>query len=191
MQVNRLMDIKEFFHLSAGKWFAHRTIHDLTSKKPTEAKSEIVIEELTTNAAEVIQLCELYQIQPNQASCGVKATWNDTTKLNQKNTGSVVLVLVPNSDNQEEGKFLRSIANGEKPVAGNYKLGTDESLTLITKSETVDSEERMWFASPNLRMRVSIIKQSDSCSMTSFTSEIRMGVTTPAKETSTANSASN
>jgi CpeS-like protein len=185
------MNIEEFFHLSAGKWFAHRTIHNLTSKQPTEAKSEIVIEELATNTDEVIQLCELYHIQPNQASCGIKATWNDTTKLNQKNTGSTVLVIVPNTDNQEEGKFLRSITNGEKPVPGHYKLGTDESLTLITKSETVDSEERMWFASPNLRMRVSVIKQSDSCSITSFTSEIRMGVTTPAKESSTANSASN
>jgi CpeS-like protein len=185
------MNIEEFFHLSAGKWFAHRTTHDLTSNQPTEAKSEIVIEELTTNAAEVIQLCELYQVQTNQASCGIKATWNDTTKLNQKNTGSVVLVLVPNSDNQEEGEFLRSIKDGEKPVPGHYKLGSDESLTLTTKSETICSEERMWFASPNLRMRVSVIKQSDSCSVTSFISEIRMGVTTPAKESSTANSASN
>ena len=39
------------------------------------------------------------------------------------------------------------------------------------------SEERLWFASPNLRMRVSVLKRFGGFSMASFTSEIRMGST--------------
>jgi len=44
------------------------------------------------------------------------------------------------------------------PVAGRYIMGSDE-LTLITEYETMSSEERLWFASPNLRMRVSVLKR--------------------------------
>ena len=48
------------------------------------------------------------------------------------------------------------------------------------------TEERLWFASPNLRMRVSVIKRSGSFSVTSFISEIRMGGTSSAKKTNDA-----
>ncbi len=45
------------------------------------------------------------------------------------------------------------------PVAGSYKMGNDGALTLITEYETMSSEERLWFASPNLRMRVGVLKR--------------------------------
>jgi hypothetical protein len=38
------------------------------------------------------------------------------------------------------------------------------------------SEERLWFASPNLRLRTSILKRFGGFSMASLSSEIRMGV---------------
>ncbi|NJL11185.1 MAG: phycobiliprotein lyase [Calothrix sp. SM1_7_51] len=183
------MNIEEFFQQSIGKWFAHRTSHDLADKKSLEAKSDIVIDSVSTNAPEVINLCEMHQIQPNNIACSVRINWNDTTKLNQKNTGSNVLVFVPDAKNKDEGQFLRSVSSSEKNVPGHYKLGTDESLTLIFETENFYSEERMWFASSNLRMRVSVIKQGKDFSMTSFTSEIRMGVAPPA-QTQATNSAS-
>ena len=63
------------------------------------------------------------------------------------------------------------------PVAGTYKMGNDGALTLITEYETMSSEERLWFASPNLRTRVGVLKRFGGFSMASFTSEIRMGTT--------------
>jgi hypothetical protein len=63
------------------------------------------------------------------------------------------------------------------------KLGSDDALTLITEYETMSSEERLWFASPNLRMRVSVLKRYGGFSMASFTSEIRTGGLKPTAET--------
>ena len=72
------------------------------------------------------------------------------------------------------------------PVAGSYKMGSDDALTLTTEYETMWSEERLWFASPNLRMRVGILKRFGGFSMASFTSEIRMGGTSAAAKTNDA-----
>lgn len=170
------MNIQEFFELSSGKWFAHRTSNDLPNNKSQEAKSEIVIEQLSKDSPEVMKLNHNLQIPNNSYLLAIKVNWNDTTKLNQKNIGSSILVLVPNSDNQNEGKLLRQLSSDGKISSGNYKLGIDESLTLDIEAGNIVSEERIWFASENLRMRVSTVKQADGLSTTAFTTEIRMGV---------------
>jgi len=65
------------------------------------------------------------------------------------------------------------------PVAGRYVMGNDDALVLITEYESMYSEERLWFASPNLRLRTSVLKRFGGFSMASFCSEIRMGTSTP------------
>ncbi|WP_016951825.1 phycobiliprotein lyase [Anabaena sp. PCC 7108] len=173
------MNIEEFFELSAGKWFSHRTSHHLAFKQSEDGKSDIAIEMLAADHPEVIKLCQQYEIEPSAASCGARVTWNGTMEWDEeKHEGSTVLATVPNADNPDEGKLLREMGYAEKaPVAGSYKMGNDGALTLITEYETMWSEERLWFASPNLRMRVSVLKRFGGFSMASFTSEIRMGST--------------
>lgn len=185
------MNIEEFFELSAGKWFSHRTSHHLAFKQSEDGKSDILIESLAANHPEVIKLCEQYEIAPSKASCGARVTWNGTMEWDEeKHIGSTVLVTVPDENNHHEGKLLREMGYAEKaPVAGTYKMGSDGALTLLTEYETMSSEERLWFASPNLRMRVSVLKRFGGFSMASFTSEIRMGGSA-AKASETANSAS-
>jgi hypothetical protein len=187
------MNIEEFFQLSAGKWFSHRTSHHLAFKQSEDGKSDIIIETLAADHPEVIQLCQQYDILPIHASCGARVTWNGTMEWDEeKHSGSTVLVTVPDADNPVVGKLLREMGYAEKtPVAGRYKMGEDGALTLTTEYETMWSEERLWFASPNLRMRVSVLKRFGGFSMASFTSEIRMGGS-PAnvKITETANSVS-
>lgn len=182
------MNIEEFFELSAGKWFSHRTSHHLAFKQSEDGKSDIIIETLAPDHPEVIKLCQQYEINPSSASCGARVTWNGTMEWDEeKHTGSTVLVSVPNLDNPQEGKLLREMGYAEKtPVAGSYKMGSDDALTLITEYETMWSEERLWFASPNLRMRVSVLKRFGGFSMASFTSEIRLGGTQPAATASEA-----
>ncbi|AFZ23156.1 homodimeric phycobilin lyase, CpcS-III family [Cylindrospermum stagnale PCC 7417] len=184
------MNIEEFFELSAGKWFSHRTSHHLAFKESEDGKSDIVIESLAADHPEVIKLCEQYEIHPSSASCGARVTWNGTMEWDEeKHSGSTVLVTVPNTENPDEGKLLREMGYAEKaPVAGTYKMGSDGALMLITEYETMWSEERLWFASPNLRMRVSILKRFGGFSMASFTSEIRMGGTAASEK---ANAAAN
>lgn len=186
------MTIEEFFELSAGKWFSHRTSHHLAFKQSEDGKSDITIEMLAQDDSEVVKLCQQYEIDPALASCGARVNWNGTMAWDEeKHTGSTVLVTVPDPDKQNEGKLLREMGYAEKtPVAGRYIMGSDEALTLITEYETMSSEERLWFASPNLRMRVSILKRFGGFSMASFTSEIRMGGGQSAKVASASNTAS-
>jgi hypothetical protein len=70
----------------------------------------------------------------------------------EKHKGSTVLVPFPTQTKPNEGQLLREMGYAEKaPVAGRYIMGSDGALTLITDYETMYSEERLWFASPNLR----------------------------------------
>ncbi|PAX52203.1 phycobiliprotein lyase [Brunnivagina elsteri] len=184
------MNIEEFFELSTGKWFAHRTSHVVAAKQMQEAKSEIIFEKIPATNPEITRICESCKINANSQIIAVKVNWNDTTKLNQKNTGSVILALVADASNANEGKLFRQVSNTEKPLTGYYKLGADESLTLVIESENTTSEEKLWFASDNLRMRVSSITHSGILNTSSFTTEIRMGVS-PAKTSEAANSTSN
>ncbi|MUG95665.1 phycobiliprotein lyase [Scytonema sp. UIC 10036] len=179
------MDIKEFFELSGGKWFSHRTSHHLAFKQSEDGKSDIVIESLAKDHPEVIKLCQHNEIDPSLASCGARVTWNGTMEWDEeKHAGSTVLAVVPDEDNPNEGRLLREMGYAEKaPVAGRYKMGSDDTLTLITEYETMWSEERLWFASPNLRMRVGTLKRFGGFSMATLTTEIRMGGGQPAKAT--------
>ncbi|MBD2123080.1 phycobiliprotein lyase [Trichocoleus sp. FACHB-262] len=185
------MNIVEFFQQSAGKWFSQRTSHHLAFKQSESGKSDIVIEMLPSDNPEVVKLCEQYEIDPTLALCGARVTWNGTMEWDEeKHTGSTVLVPIADPENPKEGKLLREMGYAEKaPVAGRYKMGDDEALTLITEYESMYSEERLWFASPNLRLRNSILKRFGGFSMATFCSEIRMGVTQPQAEA--ANSTTN
>ncbi|HAG84299.1 MAG TPA: phycobiliprotein lyase [Cyanobacteria bacterium UBA12227] len=178
------MDIKEFFEQSAGRWFSQRSSHHLPFKQPENGKSNVTIELLVADAPEVLKLCQQYKIDPSLAVCGAKITWDGTLDSDQqKQQGSTVLVPIADSDQLNEGRLLREIKYAEKaPVIGRYSLGNDGVLTLISEDETLYSEERLWFASPNLRMRTSIFKHLGGFSMASLSSEIRMGVTAPAKK---------
>lgn len=180
------MDIKEFFEQSAGKWFSQRSSHHLAFKQAENGKSNITIEMLSADSPEVIKLCQQYNIEPQLALCGARVAWDGTMEWDEdkeQHKGSTVLVPVPDADKPNEGQLLREMGYAEKaPVAGRYIMGDDRALTLITDYETMYSEERLWFASPNLRLRTSILKRFGGFSMASLSSEIRLGVTQAPKK---------
>jgi hypothetical protein len=180
------MDIKEFFEQSAGKWFSQRSSHHLAFKQAENGKSNITIEMLSADSPEVIKLCQQYNIEPQLALCGARVAWDGTMEWDEdkeQHKGSTVLVPVPDPDKPNEGQLLREMGYAEKaPVAGRYIMGDDGALTLITDYETMYSEERLWFASPNLRLRTSILKRFGGFSMASLSSEIRLGVTQAPKK---------
>ena len=173
------MDIVEFFQQSTGKWSSLRTSHNLAVKQQEGGRSDIVIEMLDQSDPEVTKLCELYKVDPTSALCGVRITWNGTMEWDQaKHSGSTVLVPL-SAATPNEGQLLRNIGYAEKsPVSGRYLMNGEE-LTLTTESESMSSKERFWFESPNVRLRHTVLKRSGGFSMTSFCSEIRMGVANP------------
>lgn len=171
------MDITEFFQQSSGKWFSQRTSHHLAFKQSEGGKSNLTIEMLPKDDPAVVKLCEQYEVDPGLALCGARVSWDGTMEWDEeKHSGSTVLVPIADPEKPNEGKLLREQGYAEKAaVAGRYVMGSDDALTLITEYETMYSEERLWFASPNLRLRTSILKRFGGFSMASFCSEIRMG----------------
>ncbi len=174
--------------MSTGEWFSQRTSHHLAFRQAESGKSNIAIAPVKKEDPEVIQLCKMYQIDPNLALDGARVTWEGTMEWDEdkeNHSGTTLLVPVPDPVQPQQGQMLRDMGYAEKaPVAGRYSIGSDGALILITEYETMYSEERLWFASPNLRLRHSILKRFGGFSMASFCSEVRMGVGKPTNNSS-------
>lgn len=180
------MDIIEFFQQSAGKWFSQRTSHYLSHPKLEAGKTDLWIDILPASDPEVIKVCELSNVDPSLALLGARVKWNGTVGTNeQKQAGSTMIVPLANPENPRTGPLLQSTVNQEMPVQGRYSLGKDNALTLMTESPTMMVEERVWFESPNLRLRTSTLKRKDGFSVASMCSEIRMGGVQPASPVTT------
>ncbi len=175
------MDIKEFFELSAGKWFSQKTSHHLTLKQSEHGKSDLVIDILPNADPQVVQLCQQVGIDPQMMGIGAKYTWKGTTQgdaqaqttANQQ--GTSIAILIPDAPASNTGKLFQSIdVSKTSPNPIRYTLGNDNALTLVNKDEHQCSEERIWFESNNVRLRTTIVTQSGGEAMAAFYSEIRM-----------------
>jgi CpeS-like protein len=168
----KFMDVIEFFELSAGKWFSQRTVHNLNSGELQVGKSDLKIEILTTTDPAVVKLCQQHSINPATTKLtSLRVNWDGVSdRTASKQIGSTILAIVPNPDNPSAGKVLQDKGNSR------YVMGDDDVLTLITESETIHAEERLWYLMPNLRLRTSVVKQANGKEQASFCSEIRMGI---------------
>lgn len=165
------MDIQEFINLCAGKWFSQRTSYQLAAQKVANNKAEITIDLLATDAADVVKLCLENNCQSQSSLGGWKASWDNSVDYGQpKKIGSSYLVLLP-SENFFQGKLIKS--DGKSSLVGEYHLRSDQALTLTVEDKQNRIEERIWFASPNLRLRTSIIQSANGDRQTVFYSEIR------------------
>jgi hypothetical protein len=180
------MNIVEFFELSAGKWSSMRTSHHPVAQQGG-GKSTIEIALLDKSDPAVVQLCERYKVDPAAALLGAKLTWEGFLDRETKaQKGSTVLVPIE-SENADSGKLLGEIGAAQKtPVSGRYEISEEMGLKLMTESDTIYSEERIWFESQNVRFRHSILKQADGFSMASFCSEVRLGGAKPDPEAANA-----
>ena len=171
----RFMEIQEFLDLCAGNWFSQRTSYDFNQEKSHSSQSEITIELLSQAAPEVLALCASYQIDPQVTVGGTKASWTNSSGWGQpKQMGVATIVLIPKEENPQVGRLLHSVGTTPNSlIVGHYLLGKDEALTLTLEGERTYSQERLWFASPNLRLRTSLIKRGNGWSATTFYSEIR------------------
>jgi hypothetical protein len=172
------MNITEFFQQSAGKWVSQRTSHHPTFKQPEGGRSDFYIETLAADDPAVVELCQAHGVDTAAVLVGVRTRWEGTLEQNKgKRSGSTLLVAIA-GDAANEGRLLFP-KNGAE-TSGRFVMGEDEALTLIAESAALYSEERLWFESPNFRLRTSTLKRSDGFSTASFCSEIRMGGAPPA-----------
>jgi CpeS-like protein len=172
------MDINEFFQQSAGKWVSQRTSHHPEFKQPEGGRSDFYIEALPKDDPAVVELCRSRGVDLARVVCGVKTRWEGVMEQNKgKKAGATMLVAIAHPTLANEGQILHQA----DAIAGRYVMGEDEALTLIAESDALYAEERLWFESPNLRLRTSIVKQAGGFSTASFCSEIRMGGLPPAQ----------
>ncbi|MBD2507049.1 phycobiliprotein lyase [Nostoc sp. LEGE 12450] len=171
------MEITEFFELSIGRWRSQRSGHHLAFAHFEQVLSNIDIESLSTDDPAVLAICQLYDTDPSSITHPFRMTWKGESDWDDKPiSGSTVLVPIPDIENPSRGKLLRDQGYAETiPAVGKYHLSEDGIFTLLTEYEHAAAEERIWFATPNLRFRVATIKTSDGKGVTtaSFSSEIR------------------
>lgn len=169
------MEIAEFLELCAGKWFSLRTSYHLDRAQVENSKSDLSVERLSQDCPEIIALCQQSNIDASEVLGGTKTLWDNSVDWGKpKQVGSAILILVPDRDRPQTGKLVHAVGTPAKtPISGRYNLGNDEALTFIVEEEKFYLEERLWYASPNLRMRTSLIKQANGFSKTAFYSEIR------------------
>ncbi|RCJ15939.1 chorismate-binding protein [Nostoc sp. ATCC 43529] len=171
------MKITEFFELSIGRWRSQRSGHHLAFAHFEEVLSTIDIESLSTDDPAVREVCKLYDVEISSITHPFRMTWEGESDWDDKPiSGSTVLVPIPDIENPSRGKLLREKGYAETiPAVGRYHLSDDGVFTLLTEYDLAAAEERIWFANPNLRFRVSMIKTSDGKGVTtaSFSSEIR------------------
>jgi phycoerythrin-associated linker protein len=173
------MNIDEFVERSLGKWRSQRSAHHLAFHHFEEVTSQIEILPLENDDERVIALCKANQIDPHLVTSPFYMTWEGESDWDEDEilAGSTVLVPVPDLDNPTQGRLLREQGYAETVAAiGQYQLIEDGSFVLHTQYERATAEEKIWFATPNLRFRVSLIKTGDGKGVTtaSFSSEIRV-----------------
>ncbi|OKH19766.1 phycobiliprotein lyase [[Limnothrix rosea] IAM M-220] len=175
------MDIEKFISASLGQWRSQRSAHHLAFGHFEQVTSTIKIEPLTKDDSEVIALCKTYNVDPTVAATPFRMSWEGESDWDDDETfsGTTILVPVPDANDVKKGKLLRDQGYAETiSSAGEYHFDQDGAFVLETAYERAAAEERIWFANPNFRMRVSLIKTSGGSGVVtaSFSSEIRAEV---------------
>jgi phycoerythrin-associated linker protein len=173
------MDISQFVAQSIGHWRSQRSAHHLAFSHFEAVLSEIEIVALPLDHPEVLQLCKAYQVDPTMAVSPFHMSWEGESDWDENAApikGSTVLVPVPDPQVPNQGKLLRDQGYAETvAAAGDYVIQPDGTFVLTTSYDRAAAEERIWFANPKLRFRVSLIKTSAGSGVVtaSFASEIK------------------
>jgi phycoerythrin-associated linker protein len=167
------MDIKTFVTQSEGEWFSQRTRYQVIGKEPDNSKANLTVELLKDDPA-IAQLCQEYQISDSQICLGLKTSWDNSVDWGKpKQMGSSFWAIIPEEKNPQIGKVLRSGGLQNPSSQGIYAIGADAALTLTIAENNICTEERIWFASENLRLRTLLVSNGQEFIQTSFYSEIR------------------
>ncbi|BFM38735.1 phycobiliprotein lyase [Synechocystis sp. LKSZ1] len=169
------MELQAYLASWQGKWFSQRTHYNFQQQQAENHKSELAIEVLTELEPDFQAALEQHQIPVTEAPLAVKVNWDTSVDWGKpKQTGGLVYVFVP-TEQSGQGTLLRLALGPVKGQAlqGKYVLAPDESLSLWLQDQETRIEERLWFASPNLRLRTCLIQQGGQFSYSAFYSEIR------------------
>ncbi|MEA5469251.1 phycobiliprotein lyase [Spirulina sp. 06S082] len=167
------MDIKTFLTNSEGEWFSQRTRYQVAVEEPDNSKSNLTVELLVDDPG-IVGLCQQYNISATTISFGIKTSWDTSVDWGKpKQVGSSFWAIVPDEKDGKTGKVLRSGQGQNASSQGVYAIGADSALTLTIQDNNICTEERLWFASENLRLRTLLVNNGQEFTQMAFYSEIR------------------
>ena len=179
------MTLEEFLQYSAGEWLSQQTDHDVADSRYASGRSMVGVEVLTASSPELVAICQQHDIEPARTAGGLKYVWTGRLDGDKSDrTETTVSVFIPDSHNSAAGKLVRTSNSADRsPTStGQYSLGSDDALTMNATGAAGSSKERIWFASENLRIRSTIVENSDGFSAASLSSDIRKLSPKPAAE---------
>ena len=186
--MDKIVDAKEFFRLSAGNWRSQRTTHHLPFRRAESGNSDIKVQFLEAEASQIKEICAMHETDHNLAIGGAFVTWDGSMawdKENENHQGNTVFALIPEGNDLRKGKLLRERGYAEiVPVAGQYEMDEEDGLVLITEYETMSIMERFWFVDPNCRLRSSTVKRFGGFNTATFCIESRILENIPSEITS-------
>jgi hypothetical protein len=157
-----IADALSFFKLSAGRWRSQRTSHHLLHRKAEAGGSVIEVVMVAANDPRLGAIAQLHGQDPATLAGGCQVRWSGSMawdKAGEDHKGESLFGLIPTDHNGRQGLLLRDRGYAETaPVAGQFRLDEQANLWLTTSYETMDSVERFWFASPNIRLRSSTVE---------------------------------
>jgi phycoerythrin-associated linker protein len=173
------MNIAKFVHLSLGNWRSQRSAHYLAFANYEQATSNLEIAAIAEDAPEVIEICKSHDIDPKKIISPFRMTWQGEAdwKEEDESAGTTIFVPVPDRIHPNKGRLLNDRSHFETIAAiGSYEITKNSTFISTTKYDRAIVAERIWFATGNLRFRVSTVETNDSAGVTtaSFSSEIRV-----------------
>jgi phycoerythrin-associated linker protein len=173
------MDISTFVELSHGEWRSMRSGHSLAFQYFEEVLSEVKIQCLDKNDKSVAELASSVERIKGELIAPLSMAWeaeSDWEPDDPTAVSSGQCILVPYQIDESHGHIIRSVGYAEAEQAiTDYSFSSDGTLVLRTVYGQSIAEERIWFASDNVRCRSSILKTSEGSGIlqTSFASEVR------------------
>lgn len=169
------MQFLDFISAWEGKWLSQRTNYRFDQNEAANDKSDVTVERLlaTDPAIQPLQA----KVNPDQSDHWVvlQLQWDTSVDWGKpKQMGTIYYGFLPDSDHSNRGQLWRGTALPTLPLlTGHYHLGEDDCLTLNLQDAETSLAERHWYASPNLRLRTSLIQRGDHYSHSAFYSDIR------------------
>lgn len=173
--VGKCMDIVNFFEKVEGVWFSQRTTHFPLGQPSQTGQSTLEINRLNGDEPQVAALFQQFNVDSQQApvafALAIQQIPQATTYGAAPAAPQQTTILVGLQSDNAAGRFF-SQTEQQPAVEGRYHLEED-ILTFTVDTPERQSEERLWFMNPNLRMRTSLLELADGFRMASFCSEVR------------------
>jgi phycoerythrin-associated linker protein len=170
------MTVEEFFRMSLGEWRSQRSSHNLVWTQFEAITSDITILEKPIGDAAVLELCRSNSVDPKDVVTSIEMSWEGESDWDDEEEVKGCVLMSVIKDSATTGRLLRSQGYAETiPAVGAWVMTADGAFVLNTFYDAAAAEERIWFATPDLRLRVSNIRTSTGRGVitASFSSEIR------------------